>query len=82
MDDDLEALALLRADICKLWPPGQVRERWLAWAKTIACGALPPHPTGGANGGRLTKTVRCLTPRSRRMCDGSPLTPLAPTEDD
>jgi hypothetical protein len=29
-DDDRKALATLRADICKLWPPGPVRERWLA----------------------------------------------------
>jgi len=31
----LEALALLRASIRKLWPPGPVRERWLAWAATL-----------------------------------------------
>jgi hypothetical protein len=35
MDDELEALAILRADICKLWPPGPVRERWLAWAELV-----------------------------------------------
>src|ERR1700686_2102730 len=35
MDDDLEALALLRADICKLFLPGPVRERWLAWAELV-----------------------------------------------
>ena len=35
-DGDLEALAILRADICKLFPPGPVRERWLAWAELVA----------------------------------------------
>jgi hypothetical protein len=36
MYDELEALAILRADICKLFPPGPVRERWLAWAELVA----------------------------------------------
>jgi len=35
MEDDLEALAILRADICKLFPAGPARERWLAWAERL-----------------------------------------------
>jgi hypothetical protein len=33
--DDSDALTLLRADICKLFPPGAKRERWLAWAAQL-----------------------------------------------
>ena len=35
MVEDLEALAVLRANICTLWPPGPVRDRWLAWADDL-----------------------------------------------
>jgi hypothetical protein len=35
MTDDLEALELLRADIRRLFPPGPVRDRWLAWASGL-----------------------------------------------
>jgi hypothetical protein len=34
-DTDFDALELLRADICKLFPPGPVRERWLAWVRSL-----------------------------------------------
>ena len=37
--DHLEALEILRADICRLFPPGPVRERWLAWAELVAAEA-------------------------------------------
>jgi hypothetical protein len=54
-DDDLEALALLRADICKLWPPGPVRERWLAWAELVAaCVGQAVHGSRRLLGATLT----------------------------
>src|SRR6516162_372527 len=34
-DTDFDALELLRSDICKLFPPGPVRERWLAWVRSL-----------------------------------------------
>jgi hypothetical protein len=34
-DNDFDALELLRSDICKLFPPGPVRERWLAWVRSL-----------------------------------------------
>jgi hypothetical protein len=33
---DLEALELLRSDIRKLFPPGPLQEKWLAWAECVA----------------------------------------------
>jgi hypothetical protein len=33
---DLEALEILRADIRKLFPPGPVREGWLAWSAHVS----------------------------------------------
>jgi hypothetical protein len=35
IDTDLEALKLLRSDIRKLFPPGPVRDRWLARADEL-----------------------------------------------
>lgn len=49
MTDD-DALEILKADIRKLFPPGPVRERWLAWADRIQ------RATSG--GGRLCGTRR------------------------
>jgi hypothetical protein len=34
-DNNFDALELLRSDICKLFPPGPVRERWLAWVRSL-----------------------------------------------
>jgi len=50
-DTEFDALELLRSDICKLFPPGPVRERWLAWVRSLF------DPNAGTNVERGEQTV-------------------------
>jgi hypothetical protein len=50
-DTEFDALELLRSDICKLFPPGPVRERWLAWVRSLF------DPKAGAEVQRCEQTV-------------------------
>ena len=43
MEEDAEALDRLRDNILDTFPPGEKRDSWLAWLKTVASLSLCPQ---------------------------------------